>query len=64
MTEYPIKNCLNCDSTKLSFKEINIEIKGGLLEIIIDTDKFKKLDEFTCRGCGFVMFFDHKITTV
>ena len=56
--------CISCNSTHLTFTEINIEVEGGLTEFILSADKFQKLDKFTCRNCGFVMFFDPKITRV
>jgi len=58
VTEFPIKNCLNCNSAKLSFKKISLQIEQGFFEGLLPGDKFKKLAKFTCKDCGFVMFFD------
>ena len=62
MTDFPIKNCLNCHSPKLYFNRIEIEIKDGFLASLVFPHKYKKLDKFTCNDCGLVMFFDPKLT--
>jgi len=59
----PMKNCLNCNSTKLTSKDTEVEIKPGFFESFLG-DKHKKFEMITCRDCGFVMFFDIEIIRV
>jgi len=59
-----IKNCINCNSSHLSFNEIKNVVKSGLTDLLLNTQNTEKLDQFTCQDCGFVMLFNPKITRV